>query len=161
VDFQRYATADTPVQNTGEFIETSNGFQRLAFNQQINNMSGTTAAQENIIFKGTVNLDWDDALIAPLDNSKITVKYDKTTRIVSGNANGQVRERKLWHAMNKNLVYQDDESGSSKTTSYNSVTSNQGMGNYYVYDIIQAGAGGTATDLIEVRFNSTMYWHEK
>jgi len=161
IDFQRLATADTPIQLVDPFIETSNGFQRLAFNQLINAMPGTVAAQENVIFKGTVNLDWDDAIIAPLDTGKISVKYDKTYRFTSGNANGQVKELKLWHGMNKNLLYADDESGGTKVTTYGSVTGNQGMGNYYVYDIIQAGTGATAGDLMEVRFNSTMYWHER
>lgn len=63
--------------------------------------------------------------------------------------------------MNKNLVYDDDESGDQEATSYQSVESKAGMGDYYVLDLIQAGSGGGTGDVILVQANSTLYWHEK
>jgi len=63
--------------------------------------------------------------------------------------------------MNKNLVYDDDESGDNETTNYYSVDSRAGMGDYYIYDIITPGAGGVASDQILLTSNASLYWHEK
>jgi hypothetical protein len=63
--------------------------------------------------------------------------------------------------MNHNLVYDDDENGDVESSSYNSTTSRAGMGDYYVIDMFQPGAGGSSTDLLQITTNSTLYWHEK
>lgn len=143
------------------FIETSNGFQRLMFNLNVNNSPQTIAAMWNVLFRGAQGVDWNDIILAPLDTSRVTVKFDKTWTIRSGNANGTVAERKLWHGMNKNIVYDDDESGAGETTAKFSVDSKAGMGDYYVIDIISPGSGGTPSDQLLIVPNSTLYWHEK
>ncbi|UPW41821.1 capsid protein [Peromfec virus RodF5_38] len=159
--FNTINSADTPTQPYAPFTDTSNGMQRLMLNMQVNNMSATVAAQWVYIFKGAVNVDWNDVVAAPVDTARVDLKFDKTWLIKSSNESGTIVERKLWHPMNKNLVYDDDEIGESMTTSYYSVDSKQGMGDYYIYDIFQAGLGGSTTDLINISPNSTMYWHEK
>lgn len=63
--------------------------------------------------------------------------------------------------MRHNLVYDDDEAGSGESTSVYSVDNKQGMGDYFVVDIIQAGIGGTSSDLLSINATSTLYWHEK
>ncbi|AGP05334.1 capsid protein [Sclerotinia sclerotiorum hypovirulence associated DNA virus 1] len=143
------------------YQDSSNGVQRLFFNENVNNMPQTINRQRNILFKGAENIDWTDPIIAPLDTGRITVKFDKTWTMQSGNTNGIVRERKLWHPMNHNLVYDDDEFGDIESGSWFSTDSKAGMGDYYVMDIIQGGQGGTASDLLRMTANSTMYWHEK
>lgn len=159
--FSVTSPSDTPTQNIGNFIDTSQGMERLWFNGQINNQANTNNQRLSILFKGAQGVDWDDQILAPVDTARVTLKFDKTWCIKSGNANGTVVERKLWHPMNHNLRYDDDESGVTEPSSYYSTDSKIGMGDYFVFDIIQAGIGGTASDLLNIYSNSTLYWHEK
>ena len=143
------------------FTETSNGIQRLFLNTATNNAQNTLSGMLRILFKGAQNVDWTDPIIAPIDTARVTLKFDKTWTMQSGNSNGLVRERKLWHPMNKNVVYDEDETGQTQGSVYFSTESKAGMGDYYVIDVISAGAGATSTDQILLAANSTMYWHEK
>lgn len=154
-------TGDTPINPTLPYVETSAGLERLWLNQTVNSMGDTIAAQQDRLFKGVRLQDWNDLIVAPVDTSRVTLKFDKTWVIKSGNQSGTLTSRKLWHGMNKTIVYDDDESGVAEASSHFSVDSRAGMGDYYVYDIFQPGIGGTATDLISVISNSTMYWHER
>lgn len=155
------APGDTPVQPIQAYLDTSNGMQRLAFNANINSQTNTINNIEGVIYKGANGVDWNDPLVAALDTRRITVKFDKTWTIRSGNERGIMTERKLWHPMNHNIVYDDDETGGSEQTSYVSVDSRAGMGDYYIYDVIAAGSAATASDLISMNFNSSLYWHER
>lgn len=155
------ATDSGATQTYAPYVDTTNGQERLWFNQSVNAQPVTLAAQQLILFKGVVNKDWDDPILAPVDTSRVTLKFDKTWVIKSGNANGTLVERKLWHPMNKNLVYDDDESGEAEVDSYFSTQSKAGMGDYYIMDIVQAGVGGGSGDLMNIFSNSTQYWHEK
>lgn len=143
------------------FLDTSNGMERPMQNLKINKSDATINALRGYMFRGTSSSDWDDELIAPLDTTRIGVKYDKMVTIRSGNANGTVLARKLWHPMNKNIVYDDDENGASETSRYGSVLSKEGMGNYFVVDIIVPGLGVGSGDSLAISANSTLYWHEK
>lgn len=151
----------TPINTENTYVDTSNGIERFWLNLQINDSNTYLTALYALIFKGVVNKDWTDPVIAPLDTSRITVKYDRTVTLKSGNAVGTVGEKKVWHGMNKNLVYDDDEDGASTATSYQSVLSKAGMGDYYIMDIFSPGAGFSSSDVLRVEANSTLYWHEK
>lgn len=155
------ATDTGTIQTYQPFADTSNGQERLWFNQSVNAQPISTAAQQTLLFKGVVNRDWDDLILAPVDTSRVTLKFDKTWVIKSGNANGTLVERKLWHPMNKNLVYDDDESGEGEIDAYYSTQGKAGMGDYYIVDIVQGGVGGSSSDVINIFSNSTQYWHEK
>lgn len=150
-----------PINTERPYVDTSNGIERFWLNLQVNDSNTYLTNVYALIFKGAVNQDWTDPIIAPLDSSRITVKYDRTITLKSGNSVGTVGEKKFWHGMNKNLVYDDDEQGSSTSTSYQSVTSKAGMGDYYIIDIFAAGAGGGSGDILRIDANSTLYWHEK
>lgn len=143
------------------FLENSNGMVRLMLNNNINNTPNYINQVQAVVFKGAQGVDWSDTITAPVDTRRISVKFDKTWTMQSGNTNGIVRERKLWHGMNKNLVYDDDEAGTSETSAYYSVESKPGMGDYYVLDYIVAGTGASAADLLRIESTSTLYWHEK
>lgn len=143
------------------WVASSNGMQRLWLNQEINTMPNTMRASWELMFAGTLDEDWNDLIAAPLDTSRVSVKFDKTWILQSGNERGIVRERKLWHPMKKNLVYADEESGNEMKTSFISTTAKPGMGDYYIVDIIQPGTGGVAGDRIELQANSALYWAEK
>lgn len=155
------SASDSPTQAPRTYQDTSNGIVRLFFNTDVNNTPNLRNQVDGIIFKGAKGVDWNDFIVAPVDTRRISVKYDKTTCIRSGNANGSVKESKLWHPMNKNLVYDDDESGEQEQGAYTSVDSKAGMGDYYVLDLVQSGTGGSTSDLFLITANSTLYWHEK
>jgi len=118
-------------------------------------------AVEEIIFKGAINQDWNDQMIAPLDKSRITVKYDRTRTISSGNQDGVIRKFNLYHPMNKTLVYADDEQGGGKISSFYSVQSKAGMGDYIVMDYFRPRIGTTIANQLSFSSNATLYWHEK
>lgn len=142
-------------------IETSNGFQRLASNVLLDTLTNTYTTWLAIIFKGTQGLDWDDFVTAPIDTTRVDLKFDKTWVYRSGNQSGVLKERKLWHPMNKNLYYDDDEAGAGETTATYSVRDKRGMGDYHIFDFFSQGSSGQTADLLKIRYTSTMYWHEK
>lgn len=113
------------------------------------------------LFRGDVNSDWNDPMTAPTDNSRVTIKYDKTTTLASGNEDGFIRRYSRWHPMRKSLVYDDDESGGGEISGARSVPGKAGMGDYYILDLFRARQGSATTDQLTVRPESTLYWHEK
>lgn len=143
------------------YDDTTRGMARLWINSANNNTATYLTALETVLFKGRRDYDWNDRITAPIDNTRVDLKYDKTFIYRSGNANGITRESKLWHPMNKNLTYDDDEQGDTEASAYYSVKDKRGMGDYYVIDIIQSGEGGGASDLMRLNNTSTLYWHER
>lgn len=139
-------------------FETSNGFQRVLNNVRSANMN---AVINDILFKGIDGRDWNNYFNAKTDNTRCSIKYDKTFAIRCGNDSGYMKEFKLWHPMNKNLVYNDDEAGGDKVPGYYSVDSRLGMGDYYVIDIISAGSDANGDDQMTFNPQATLYWHEK
>ncbi len=137
------------------------GMRRVWQNLSVVAASGLYNALVGAVFKGASGTDWSDVFTAPIDNSRVTIKYDKTRTYSSGNQAGFVKRFNMWHPMNKNLVYDDDEQGETNTTSYRSTEGKAGMGDYYVLDFFSPGGGRDATDLLQVSTDSTLYWHEK
>lgn len=157
-----------PINNPGAtvnprptYIDTTNGIERLWFNAANNNDTADRERIFDFLFRGVRGQDWTDPIIAPVDPTRVTVKYDRTMTIKSGNQVGTFRSRKFYHAMNKNIVYDDDESGESELQSYFSTQAKPGMGNYFVVDIFTALPGGTLSDVLRIDANSTLYWHER
>lgn len=149
-----------PPTSTSSFavtFNTSSGYVRV-----VNEAAATVKTQlYNLIFDGTQGTDWRDPMIAKVDTSRVTIKYDHTCTIATGNQNGMIRTYNKWHPMNKNLRYDDDENGGNMTTSAFSVTAKQGMGDYYVIDIFRPLTGSTSTDVLTFAPQATLYWHEK
>lgn len=166
-DFTLLNSGDTPgterINYAGGAVKSNNGFQRLAANIQLEGTSfaATLTQWTNLLFKGEQGKDWDELITAPLDTTRVSVKYDKTWVYKSGNERGILKETKLWHPMNKNLVYADDETGATMFTTTSSVTDNRGMGDYHIFDLFGQGSSGSNADLLKIRFTSSMYWHEK
>lgn len=136
------------------FREASSGYTRL-INQ---------APNENVIenvFKGSRDIDWVDVFTAQVDTSRVSIKYDRSRVIQSGNASGVSRMYKIWHPMNHNLVYNDDEIGAGEVTLPMSTESRAGMGDYYVVDFFQPTTGSSTTDQLAFLPNASLYWHEK
>lgn len=143
------------------WLLTTHGVVRPWVNSTINNNDATQSAQWEQLFEGARNIDWQDMTTAKLDTRRVTVHYDKTVTINSGNANGVFRSFKRWHPMNKNIVYADDQEGGKMTDSHLSVTDKRGMGNYIVLDWFVSHLTATVSDVLRVRSNSCLYWHEK
>ncbi|QCX35062.1 capsid protein [Blackfly genomovirus 3] len=144
-----------------DFLETSNGYMRV-----MNQVNGNPSLDPmytlfGALFKGQVNSDWQDPMIAPTDNSRLTVKYDKVITLSSGNEDGFIRSYKRWHPMSKTLVYNDDEIGGGMFTATKSALGKAGMGDFYVCDIFRARQGSASTDQLSVCPEATLYWHEK
>lgn len=137
------------------------GMQRLWQNLSVVTAPGLYGAIVGTIFRGQADKDWSDTFTAPLDTTRITVKYDRTFTYSSGNQAGFVKRVNMWHPMNKNLVYDDDENGETNTTSYRSTEGKAGMGDYYVLDFFTPAGGRAADDLLQVNSDTTLYWHEK
>lgn len=159
--FNAATAGDSPTQPYTAYLEASNGYQRLYLNQFVNAQGNTISSQEGVLFKGTQGNDWNDIINAPVDTRRVDLVSDKVVRVSSGNANGILREYKMWHPMNKNLVYEDDENGETEATSVWSVADKRGMGDFYICDIIIAGTGAGSSDVLQLTSNATLYWHEK
>lgn len=159
--FTQVNSGDTQVQASGNSVDTTNGMERLWLDGYVNNQGLTIAAQWGVLFKGVSGKDWVDPILAPVDTTRVDLKYDKTFCYRSGNQSGMIKETKFWHPMNKNLVYDDDESGEVEASSYFSVDDKRGMGDYYIMDIVNSGLTGSGSDIINLNSNSTLYWHEK
>lgn len=115
----------------------------------------------DLMFDGTQNLDWDDYFTAKSDREQVTVMYDKTFIINPGNESGVMKNYSLWHGMNKNMQYDDDENGGTMNFSPFSTTAKRGMGDYYIVDFIESGSGGDTEDRLTFHPNAVAYWHEK
>jgi len=162
--FAVYRQASPLVSQTTFIDINGEGMQRMLENyaEGSDSMVAPFGYYTEVLFKGQRNTDWNDFITAKVDDKRVKVKYDRVRTITSGNSNGTVRNFKFWHPMNSNLTYDDDVTGEETGTSnYYAAETNQKMGNYMICDIIQPGAGGTATDLFRVSAEATLYWHEK
>lgn len=142
----------------GLAVETNNGWLRV-----VNTAYGNTAVGglQSLLFRGAAGVDWSNIMTAPCDNTNVSIKYDKTCTISSGNEDGMIRNYRRWHPMNKNLVYNDDEQGGTESFSAYSTTGKPGMGDYYVVDIFQPRTGGTSSSQLRFEPSAKLYWHEK
>lgn len=138
-------------------LETNSGWVRL-LNQIL--LTDRTAFY-GLFFQGVQNTDWTDPLMAKVDSERLTVKYDKTITLASGNEEGFIRKYARYHPMGKNLVYADDEAGGTQVQSSFSVQAKAGMGDYWVVDFFRPRSGSTAANQLIFSTESTLYWHEK
>ncbi|ANC51593.1 capsid protein [Faeces associated gemycircularvirus 18] len=164
--FLSVASADTPGTDRAAAasgaIETSNGWQRLAANMALDTMTGTINNFNGLIFKGTQGRRLGMTSLLHLSILHALTSSMTRPRFTNpGNERGVLRETKIWHPMNKNIVYDDDERGDKYATNNYSVTDKRGMGDYHIIDLFSQGSSGSTSDLLKIRYTSTMYWHEK
>lgn len=148
-----------------KFFRSSNeaGYSRWigAFNLGVPFQQAMLAKVLNLVFQGEFDVDWDQATAAKVSPQNVTVMYDKVRTIKSGNDTGTIRTYNLWHGMNKNLQYNDDELGGGMVTSHYAAGNRVGMGDYYVMDIFKPGTGGNENDALIFHPQATLYWHER
>nr|QTE03660.1 MAG: capsid protein [Gemygorvirus] len=138
--------------------ELSSGWQRVV--NMVPNAAYVTTLN-GLLFKGSQYVDWLDAMTAPIDNRRVTIKYDKTRTIASNNEGGCIKKFNLYHPMNSNLVYDDDENGGGENVSFFSVQGKAGMGDYMIVDYFQPRTGSATTNRLSFNPSATLYWHEK
>jgi len=143
------------------FSETSSGFTRVVNQVSGDRNSGAVYDLFFVLFAGQNATDWNDPMVAKTDQTRITVKYDRTRTIQTSNESGFIRKYKHYHPMNQTLAYDDDESGEKMTTNFTSVDSKVGMGDYYVLDMIRSRYGADGGNSIVFNPSATLYWHEK
>lgn len=136
---------------------TPNGWTRTA-TQALGTALGTSILNE--LFKGAFNIDWNDYFSAPIDTNRVTIAYDKQFHFRSGNEEAHSRNFKLWHPMNANFYYRDDENGSVQQSSTIHSSGKRGMGDYYIVDFWRC-VTGSAEDAISVNYEGTLFWHER
>jgi len=135
----------------------SSGYQRM-INQPV-----VGGFYDDGLWKGTQGADWNDFVTAPVDGRRNRILYDKTMTIAPGSSQGTTRNYNRWHNINKSIVYDDDENGGGENATPWSVTDNRGIGDVYVIDIFQSGAGRQSGNASQLYFRpeATLYWHER
>lgn len=148
--------ADNPDPATSQFFRFNSTLGMVRLSNAIG--SGFPA---EYMFKGTNQIDWTDVFTAPIDTTHIQPVYDKTMTLRSGSTAGMSQTIKLWHPMNKNIVYDDEERGFTTAPSPLAAQGRRGAGDYYIYDVFQVATGSTDQDILRFQPNATFYWHEK
>lgn len=157
-----FKARDLVNQNATNFAwtqQTSNGMVRTINDIFIINPAGGTF--NNFLWSGKQSVDWSSYYTAKVDTSRVNLLYDKTRIIRSGNDSGVMRNFRLWHPMRKTLIYDDEENGGIMDTDFFASSTRQGMGDFYVVDLISCGTGGSANDLLSFDPEATLYWHER
>ena len=131
------------------------GYTRPFINMQ-NALRTRISAQ---IFKGTEGRDWNDPFLAKPDTQRITLKSDVTHTLHPNSEGGFIKSFHLWHPMNRNLVYAEDESGTDIQNFGYSVTGKAGMGDYYILDMFRSNISDASS--MQIQMAGTLYWHEK
>jgi len=152
-----FAGTLTTTANEQIYVESSSGYRRLVNELRGQNLSILTT----YMFRGASTVDWNDYLTAPIDTRNVSVMYDRTRTIASGNEQGMIREYKMWHPVNKTLVYGDDQNGGDMNDYAFSTTAKPGMGDMFVIDIFRARAGAGSGSQLRFQPASTLYWHER
>lgn len=141
------------------YQETSNGIMRN-LNDALS-QSSVGSPVNKLLWQGSQSVDWSSYFTAKVDNNNVTVMYDKTRIISSGNASGVMRNFNMWHGLNKNLVYADDEAGDQTVGQPYSTAGKAGCGDMYIFDIIAGGTGSSSSDQMTFDPEATLYWHER
>lgn len=116
-----------------------------------------------VLFAGRNQVDYSGALHAKVDTSRITLLYDKRMTIRSGNDSAQYLNKRFWHPINKNIVYNNDENGDKESDDVTTVFSHlgkSGLGDVIVIDIIDC-ADPSSTHTLTINPQATLYWHER
>lgn len=141
--------------------DTTAGWVRPWYDLSVSsNFSSLTSAINNVVFRGTLGIDYDNRMDAVVDSDRIQVKFDKTWLIRPTTTVGSSVSRKLWHPMKQTLVYDQDEEGKVENVTKWSTGNKKGMGDYFVLDVFDCFAGSTS-DALSIGGDSVLYWHEK
>ena len=114
------------------------------------------------LFKGTEGVDYEGSLAynIKMDNRRLRIVSDRSRTMNAGNDSSKLNQYTMWTEINKDIVYDEEESGGTSVTSPWSVVGPNSPGNLFFFDIIytQPLASGGAT--ITFNTQTTVYWHE-
>lgn len=137
------------------YAETSSGDMRRIFRPF------NEEATWGLIFKGATSADWNSTMMAHVDTQRCKLISDTTRVMRSGNASPHEHYYKLYYPFERRMIYDDDENGGTVSpNTYFSAPTPFGMGDVYIFDFFQCIAGATG-DALNIRSQSTAYWHEK
>lgn len=159
--FKGFLPGSTATSTFTPYRETSSGWARVVNQVAGDRNSGPTYDLFRTIFAGQNATDWNDPMVAKTDQTRISVKYYKTRTLATGNTDGFIRKYNMYHPMGKTLAYDDDENGEVMDSNPLSVDSKQGMGDFYVLDLIRSRFAAGTSDAIVFNPQATLYWHEK
>jgi hypothetical protein len=111
------------------------------------------------VFKGQDGRDWNDPFLAKVDTQRITLKSDITRTMHPNGEGGFIKSYHLWHPMNRNLIYNEDESGTDVLNFGYSALGKAGMGDYYIMDLFRSNQADSSA--MQIQMAGTLYWHEK
>lgn len=118
------------------------------------------------LFSGTRNVDWKDPMTAIIDRYRVKVWEDRKLTMNPRNDTGLERLANRWNAINRRLVYDDDEIGDDlegeapgTNSSPWASESPRFLGNVYVVDLFDSMAESAVE--IRIRIESKRYWHER
>lgn len=144
---------------------TADATSRRVFRDLSGETSGsykdTVTFTEQVLFRGQQGTDWINPFTAPVDRSRVNLHSDKRLTLGSGNDSARPRIVKRYDAINKTLVYDDDENGLTIVPSPLSVQTKRGIGNIFVYDMIHCPVPEASTTQLRIGASQTLYWHEK
>jgi len=114
------------------------------------------------LFQGAQGTDFSSYLLAKPNRDLMTIHYDKTRTIRSGNASPHEHQFRQWLPLNKTMFYDDDEAGVAPPGVSNrwSAIGTKGLGDVYFLDMFDC-VDGAAADKLTIRSHTTAYWHEK
>lgn len=154
-----------PILSNGTGISVQSPQQARLF-RNISRESGTGNASYplytallSLLFRGGIGVDYTSVFTARTDTSRVSIMYDKTMNIKSGNQNGRIVTKRFWHPINKTLYYNDNENADTIQTTNVSTVGKPGMGDMYVLDLVRGN--GAASDILAINSDATLYWHEK
>lgn len=144
------------------FYDDNRGYNRALVDLSSAAATNIRNQMEFILFEGEAGKDWSDLFSAKIDNTQVTLYSDKTRILSSANDSGRFFKQNCWYPVNKNIVYQDDESGNTKSgpNAAVSTVSKRGIGDMYIMDFFECSSGSSSDHLIYSP-EATLYWHEK
>jgi len=113
------------------------------------------------LFAGNGGTDWISPFRAKTDKTRVTILSDRSFNYSSGNETSKPVIRKVYDAINRSVVYDDDEDGLQMVPRPLSVDSKPGIGNIYLVDFYFCPAPDEPEDALTVSSQATYYWHEK
>ncbi len=151
----------------------SSGQVRTMFNigQTPEGESDIAKAVYNVIFEGTLDVDWHNVFNAKPDSRFIRVIKDEVTPIQSKNDEAIYKSYNRWYPVNGNMHYNEKEEGDQIKDDPDLVATENaaskfaadgitGAGDLWVFDFFTC-ASRTSSDELRFQPNGTFYWHER
>ncbi|QCX29506.1 capsid protein [Plant associated genomovirus 24] len=125
---------------------------------QVPNQTSYTAFLESH-FPRNQRVDWNNPMTAKVDTKRVTVYHDRLMTIQPDTQSGALRKYKMWHPINKNFAYDDEENGAViQSSPY--MANEPPNHNIYVVDIFTQVNGAQGLGPL-FSTQATSYWHER